>query len=114
MKPVLKAFAILVGILGVVAVGGLLYVLNTGVSARAQPGAIETAIASRVRNLAIGRHARGLANPVERTPEIMAAGRAHFADHCASCHANDGSGDTAMGRGLFPKPPDMRLARTQD
>jgi mono/diheme cytochrome c family protein len=38
---------------------------------------------------------------------------AHFADHCASCHANDGSGNTEMGRGLFPKAPDMRLAATQ-
>ena len=38
----------------------------------------------------------------------------HWADHCASCHANDGSGATAMGHGLYPKPPDMRLASTQD
>ena len=38
----------------------------------------------------------------------------HFAGHCATCHGNDGSGDTSHGRGLFPKPPDMRLARTQE
>lgn len=114
MKAVLKALAILVGVAVAITAAGVMYVRNTGVSARAEPGAIETAIASRVRNLAIGRHARGLVNPVERTPEIIAAGRAHFADHCASCHANDGGGDTALGRGLFPKPPDMRLGRTQD
>ena len=30
-------------------------------------------------------------------------GREHFADHCASCHANDGSGDTTIGRGLYPR-----------
>ena len=29
------------------------------------------------------------------------------------CHANDGSGDTAMGRSLYPRAPDMRGARTQ-
>ena len=40
-------------------------------------------------------------------------GMAHWADHCASCHANDGSGDTAMGRGLYPKAPDMRGPDTQ-
>jgi len=39
---------------------------------------------------------------------------AHYADHCASCHANDGSGDTAIGRGLYPKAPDMRRPATQD
>jgi mono/diheme cytochrome c family protein len=37
----------------------------------------------------------------------------HFADHCASCHANDGSGTTALGKGLFPPAPDMRAAATQ-
>lgn len=39
---------------------------------------------------------------------------AHFADHCAVCHGNDGTGDTEMGRGLYPNAPDMRLAATQD
>jgi mono/diheme cytochrome c family protein len=38
----------------------------------------------------------------------------HWADHCASCHGNDGKGDTAMGRGLYPRAPDMTLAATQD
>lgn len=37
----------------------------------------------------------------------------HFADHCASCHGNDGSGATQIGRNLYPKAPDMRLAATQ-
>ncbi|MBM3809577.1 MAG: cytochrome c, partial [Acidimicrobiia bacterium] len=44
----------------------------------------------------------------------FAAAREHFADHCASCHANDGSGHTEMGRNFYPKVPDMRLPRTQD
>jgi mono/diheme cytochrome c family protein len=39
---------------------------------------------------------------------------AHFADHCAICHANDGSGDSSIGKGLYPKPPDMRKAETQN
>jgi mono/diheme cytochrome c family protein len=38
----------------------------------------------------------------------------HFADHCAFCHANDGSGNTDIGKGLYPKPPDMKQAATQD
>src|SRR5204862_3671862 len=35
-------------------------------------------------------------------------------DHCAICHANDGSGKTEMGRNLYPRAPDMRLAATQE
>lgn len=113
MKAVFKAFLLLVGVAIVIAGGVAMYVVRTGVSAREQPGAVETFVAGTVRNFAIARRARDLRNPVERSPEIIAAGRAHFADHCAVCHANDGGGNTEMGRGMWPKPPDMRQAQTQ-
>jgi hypothetical protein len=64
--------------------------------------------------LSVPRAARAAANPVVFSPGVWAQSRAHFADHCASCHANDGSGNTELGRGLFPRAPDMRLAQTQD
>jgi mono/diheme cytochrome c family protein len=38
----------------------------------------------------------------------------HWADHCAVCHGNDGSGATEIGEGLYPRSPDMRLPATQD
>jgi mono/diheme cytochrome c family protein len=47
------------------------------------------------------------------SPEVLGRARAHFADHCATCHANDGSGETAIGRNLYPKAPDMRKQATQ-
>jgi mono/diheme cytochrome c family protein len=90
------------------------YFVTAGVSARPQPGALETFVARTVRNLAIGWHAGHPPNPVPNTEAAIAEGRAHFADHCASCHANDGSGDTVMGRGLYPRAPDMRLAASQN
>ena len=37
----------------------------------------------------------------------------HWADHCATCHGNDGRGQTEIGRNLYPKAPDMRLSPTQ-
>ncbi len=52
-------------------------------------------------------------NPVPNTPEVLAEARAHWADHCASCHANDGSGDSLMGRRTYPPAPDMRRPETQ-
>jgi mono/diheme cytochrome c family protein len=100
--------AVTLGILG-----GAYFVV-AGVSARPAPSRIETLIARTVRNLAIGWHAGHPPNPVPNTEEAIAEGRAHFADHCASCHANDGGGDTEMGRGLYPRSPDMRLAATQN
>jgi mono/diheme cytochrome c family protein len=114
MRPVLKAFALLVVLLLAVGAVGLLYFLNGGVSAKEQPGRMEELLARRVRNMAIARRARSLTNPVESSGEVIAEGRGHFADHCAVCHANDGSGDTPMGRGMWPKVPDLRVPATQD
>ena len=114
MKLVLKAAALLLGVAMVIGVVVLLYLMNAGLSAREEPGAIETAVAGTARNLVISRRARDLRNPVERTPQIIAEGRAHFADHCAVCHANDGTGKTEMGQGMWPRVPDMRLEATQD
>lgn len=114
MRPVLKAFLLFAGVAVILATIGGLVLMSTGFSARPEPGGLETFGALTIRNLAIGRQARGVRNPVERSAAVIASGREHFADHCASCHANDGSGDTTLGRGLYPRVPDMRLARTQD
>ena len=114
MRPVLKAFLLFVAAGIVIGAIGLWYFVSSGVSAKEQPGAVEEFLATRVRNMAIARRAKSLTNPVEYSGEVIAEGRAHFADHCAMCHANDGSGNTEMGRGMWPKVPDMRLARTQN
>jgi mono/diheme cytochrome c family protein len=45
--------------------------------------------------------------------EMREQGRNHWADHCATCHANNGSGETEIGRSLYPKAPDMRGPETQ-
>ena len=88
-------------------------VLHGGVSARAKPSALETMMAREVRHMAIPASARGKQNPVAETQEILRDARLHFADHCAICHANDGGGDTLIGRNLYPKPPDLRQEDTQ-
>jgi len=86
---------------------------QTGFSAKAEPTALEVALARQVRRLAIPYSQRNAPNPVPAGPEVMAEGLKHFADHCATCHANDGSGDTPIGRNVYPKAPDLRKADTQ-
>ena len=88
-------------------------VLHDGVSSRAKPTAMETMMAREVRHMAIPASARDMQNPVAETRENLRDARLHFADHCAICHANDGSGDTLIGRNLYPKPPDLRQEDTQ-
>ena len=95
-------------------IGLYAYVSGHGFDARAEPGRLESAVALKLRKMAIPADARRRTNPEPLTEENFRSGLAHFADHCATCHNNDGSGTTEIGRGLYPKPPDMRLARTQD
>ena len=71
-------------------------------------------MARRLRRLATPSHLHTARNPVALSAEVLASARAHFADHCASCHGNDGRGQTSIGRNLYPKAPDMTLPDTQD
>jgi mono/diheme cytochrome c family protein len=106
---------VVIGVLGLAAVGVAATMLTNfgGFSARSQPTTVERVIARAVRYWAVPRHMWDMPNPVPFSPEVWAEARAHFADHCTTCHANDGSGDTEIGRNLYPKAPDMRLADTQ-
>lgn len=114
MNRLLKLLALVVVL---ALVGGAIvlgYLLSTGLKARPEPGALETFMARTTRNFVVGWHGGTHENPVPSSPEAIADGRAHFADHCATCHANEGSGKTEIGQGLYPKPPDLRLSATQN
>jgi mono/diheme cytochrome c family protein len=113
MKAVLKAFLLLVTVLAVFLMVTFIWIGSRGISARAEPGAIETAVARTMRRLAIPPGDRHRQNPIKMSPDVLAAGMTHYADHCAACHANDGSGETQVGFGLYPRPPDMRQSTTQ-
>jgi mono/diheme cytochrome c family protein len=89
------------------------FVRGHGFDARAEPGRLEKAVALRLRSLAIPDDARRRPNAVPASDEVGREGLAHFADHCAICHGNDGAGDTDIGRGLYPRPPDLRQPATQ-
>jgi len=86
---------------------------SSGFSAREQPTPMERWVAKKARDMAMPADAKSRMNPVSNSPEVIADGRAHWADHCYSCHANDGSGDTPVGKNLYPPAPDMRLPATQ-
>lgn len=102
---------IVLAVAGTATAGAVL--VQHGVSARDQPTAVEAFVARGLRHLAVPRSARQEKNLVPVTPAVLAEARAHFADHCASCHSNDGSGQTEIGQHLYPKAPDMRQADTQ-
>src|SRR5437762_12044512 len=84
------------------------YVVRRGFSARDEPNAAETFLARQLRHIAVPRRARQMANPVPGGPEVHADAMAHFAEHCAICHGNHGSGNATIGKRLEPKPRDLR------
>ena len=81
--------------------------------ARVTPSSLEAAVARRLRSLSIPLADRDRKNPFVSSPELLKESAAHFADHCATCHSNDGSGNTEMGHNFYPPVPDLRLAATQ-
>jgi mono/diheme cytochrome c family protein len=88
--------------------------IERGFSARETPSKMEVFVANKARALAVPASYRSLKNPLPNSPENIRAGMEHFADHCFLCHANNGTGDTSFGRNMYPKPPDMRTAETQN
>jgi mono/diheme cytochrome c family protein len=114
MKRVL--LVLLAGIL-IIAIGCASYAIRMvhgGFSTRAAPGAVESSLATTMRDMAIPSRYKTMKNPVTVTPEVIHEGMAHWADHCATCHADNASGDTMYGKTMYPRPPDMRQKDTQD
>lgn len=106
---VAAAIIIIVTLILIVMLGSI---TQSAFSTHAEPSAMEAAMARRMRALAVPSDLQNATNPVPPTPEVLAEARAHFADHCAGCHGNDGKG-TDLGRRMYPKTPDMTLPPTQ-
>lgn len=87
--------------------------LRYGFSVHDEPTRIESLIARGVRHWAVPSDLRDMTNPVALTPAVLAEARAHFADHCAICHGNDGKGVGTLASRMYPRAPDMTLQPTQ-
>ena len=110
----MRRLAIVVAALVVVLAALLIVKRGAGISAvSGSPWPLEARTAKAAWRFLVPPSIRDAPNPVNLTPAIMKSAREHFADHCALCHDNDGSGATAVGRRVYPRAPDMRDATTQ-
>lgn len=107
---IVGALAILGGLVGAIVAWRM---LASGMSARPTPSPLEEGVALKLRKLAVPDRYKHMKNPVTLSDEVLRGAMEHWADHCATCHANDGSGQTTVGRNMYPRPPDMRASRTQ-
>ncbi len=101
-----------IGIVGAFAWTGY-QLFTSGFSAKTEPHVLEVFIARQIRHLAIPIEQRNAQNPIPLSPGVIKESLAHFADHCALCHANDGSGETPIGKNVNPRAPDLRLPNIQ-
>jgi cytochrome c553 len=92
---------IVAGIVGSAAFGWV--TIRRGFSARDNPSAVETYVAKTARRLSVPASDRDATNPFASPPEVLNEARAHFADHCAVCHGNDGSVATEVRFGIMTK-----------
>ena len=113
MRSTLRALLLLIVVTALLGSAVAYSVVRRGLSTRAAPSRAETVLAWAMRRLATPEAVRTRPNPVPSTDVVLRQALEHYADHCAACHANDVSGDTDMGRGFYPRVPDMRLAGTQ-
>jgi len=109
-----KTISLILLLIVIVASAFGIALVRRGFSARETPSAVEKLAAITARQLAVPSIYKRLHNPSPASAENLQAGMEHFSDHCATCHANDGSGETLFGKGLYPKPPDMRTGETQN
>jgi len=114
VRRLAKAFWHLAAVVGLITLLSVGWLWTQGIGTRTPPSGFEISAAGVVRHAMIPAAARERRSPEAATAETVRAGLEHWADHCASCHANDGSGKTEIGEGLYPRVPDMRLPATQD
>jgi predicted CXXCH cytochrome family protein len=106
----------IVAILVFVALLAVVYgvtIIRRGFSAADQPSDLERVMARAVRNIGIPSRTRNEKNPLSATPGILAESREDFANRCANCHGDNGTGPSNIGQNLYPKAPDLRKPATQ-
>ena len=57
--------------------------------------------------------AKAVPNPVEATPEALAAGADLYKKHCVMCHGETGKGDGPATKFMKPAPADVTIPGTK-
>lgn len=112
MKRRWKIIALVVALVLVVPILVGASMIRRGFSAHDEPSRLEAVMARSMRHWAVPADLRAASNPVPLTPQVLNDGLAHFADHCATCHGNDGTGSD-LGKRMYPEAPDMTSPATQ-
>src|SRR5205807_685585 len=78
-----------------------------------KPSDFEYAIANWALAVSIPSASKALKNPIHGAPAELADAKEHYKEHCAVCHAENGSGKTETAAGMSPEVPDLRAKHIQ-
>ena len=110
----MRRLVVSTGVIVLVLVALIATMRGRGITAAGhRPWPFEERLARRAWRFMVPAEIRRASNPAPATPDALKDARAHWADHCALCHGNDGRGDTPIGRNLSPRAPDLRAPETQ-
>lgn len=100
-------------IIAVILVGAFGFLTLEGLSARKKPSNFEYSIANTALGISIPSVAKNQKNPLNTTPDDLVEAKKNYQEHCAVCHAEDGSGKTETSAGMSPEVPDLRAEHIQ-
>ncbi len=97
-------------------VGGLVFTLRgyMNTSADAQPGMLETYLATHALDASIERHAVKASNPVPETDENLSAGMIGYTMNCSGCHGTLDRKECKLGTAFYPPAPNLATDALDD
>ena len=95
-------------IIALIIVGGAYELMHVNISALPEPGAVETAFATKAKDWYISRAARySTPTPPPSSAAMVSTGKTLFDMGCANCHGKDGRKPTPIGQSMYPRVLDL-------
>ena len=113
MRVLRDVLLTLLAVFIVASIGAYAFARSGGFSAERQPGALEEAVAIRLRNVSAAAQAGDVTNPLAGKPDAWRAATTNYAGRCAMCHNINGKGATMLASNVSPPPPDLTEDATQ-
>jgi len=109
-----KVIAIMLSVIIIILlVGAYGFLASQGLSARKKPSNFEYSIANTALGVSVPSDAKKQTNPLNITSDDLVEAKKHYQEHCAICHAENGSGQTETSAGMSPEVPDLRADHIQ-
>jgi mono/diheme cytochrome c family protein len=106
---------LVVGLIAAAVLGGLLFFLIFPLALKHRTSfPLEDAIGTNRVLAAVPAEYKRMANPLTVDAKTVAEGRTVYFGNCAVCHGPNGTGDSPIGKNLYPPAADLASARVID